>query len=63
MTESNSNSTQQTIAESKTTQQILESIICEKTLIKLWLMITIIVLVIGGIQLATIMEIAKIPFE
>lgn len=55
MTESNSNS--------NSTQQILESIICEKTLIKLWLMITVIVLVIGGIQLATIMEIAKIPFE
>ena len=59
----NSNSTQQTIAESKSTQQALESIIKEKMLVKLWLMITIIVLVIGGIQLSTIRSIAKIPFE
>lgn len=58
-----SKTTQQTIAESKSTQQILESIICEKELIKLWLMVTIIVLVIGGIQLSTIYSIAKLPFE
>lgn len=44
-------------------QEILESIISEKELIKLWLMVTIIVLVIGGIQLSTIYSIAKLPFE